>query len=289
MRYAVYPDRGDPVFAVEGVRMGNEAIGLEFFHSIFWGHWGEALYLVLYLGCLLYLTTQQSRLMKQIFVWPAVILLFTIYNPFVMKPVLGILGWEDRYSRFYWLLPAVFLCAYLFSKLVDRMQSGEEKAAAGILVACILLLCTNSPVKVIPDENIYKIPDYVLEISEMIEQNKERENPIIIADQEVYSRIRQYDPQVIEAVNNNEMTRYVRQEAADIPLEDQYADESTAIAMFVKGIEVDINIVNTILQGRDVDFFVRNTAYYTDEYLQQLDIAYIGRVDGYELYRCSRE
>lgn len=46
---------------------------------------------------------------------------------------------------------------------------------------------------------------------------------------------------------------------------------STAVSLFVKGVEVDASIMNEIFAERHVDFFVRNTRYYSAEYLQQLE------------------
>ena len=59
--------------------------------------------------------------------------------------------------------------------------------------------------------------------------------------------------------------------------------------MFQTLIKVDASIMNEVFRERQVDFFVRNTQYYSAEYLQQLDLTYVGAVDGYEVYRCARE
>ena len=75
----------------------------------------------------------------------------------------------------------------------------------------------------------------------------------------------------------------------ELPVDGQYDDHSTAVSLFVKGVEVDASIMNEIFAERQVDFFVRNTQYYSAEYLQQLDLIYVGAVDGYEVYRCARE
>ena len=48
--------------------------------------------------------------------------------------------------------------------------------------------------------------------------------------------------------------------------------------------------MNEIFAERQVDFFVRNNSkYYSAEYLQQLDLTYVGAVEGYEVYRCAKE
>ena len=262
---------------------------IDFFYQNFWKYWNGALYLVPYLGCLVYLVYKKDKKLMELFVWPFLILLATVYNPFLMRPIIEKMGWEDRYMRFYWLLPAEFLCAYLLARLVNRKAKREVQFAVGVVVLGIVFLCGSSLVKYIPDENVYKIDSWVLETSELIAEASKKENPVILVDQEMYSSIRQYDPTVIEAVNNTGMARYMFTDTEELPVDGQYDDHSTAVSLFVKGVEVDASIMNEIFAERQVDFFVRNTRYYSAEYLQQLDLTYVGAVEGYEVYRCEKE
>lgn len=178
---------------------------IDFFYQNFWKYWNGALYLAPYLGGLVYLVYKKDRKLTDLFVWPFLTLLVTVYNPFLMRPIIEKMGWEDRYMRFYWLLPAEFLCAYLLARLMNRKAKREVQFAIGAVVLCMVLLCGSSLVKYIPDENVYKIDSWVIETSELIAETSEKENPVILVDQEMYSSIRQYDPTVIEAVNNTEM------------------------------------------------------------------------------------
>ena len=78
---------------------------IDFFYQNFWKYWNGALYLVPYLGCLVYLVYKKDKKLMELFVWPFLILLATVYNPFLMRPIIEKMGWEDRYMRFYWLDP----------------------------------------------------------------------------------------------------------------------------------------------------------------------------------------
>ena len=75
---------------------------IDFFYQNFWKYWNGALYLVPYLGCLVYLVYKKDKKLMELFVWPFLILLATVYNPFLMHPIIEKMGWEDRYMRFYW-------------------------------------------------------------------------------------------------------------------------------------------------------------------------------------------
>ena len=131
-----------------------------------------------YLGCLVYLVYKKDKKLMELFVWPFLILLATVYNPFLMRPIIEKMGWEDRYMRFYWLLPAEFLCAYLLARLVNRKAKREVQFAVGVVVLGIVFLCGSSLVKYIPDENVYKIDSWVLETSELIAETSKKENPV---------------------------------------------------------------------------------------------------------------
>jgi hypothetical protein len=269
--------------------MISDAIGIEFFYNNFWQYWGGMLYLVLYLGCLLYLGRYGSKWMKQIFVWPFLFLLLTAYNPLIMGPILSLTGWEDRYCRFFWVLPVEILCAYLLAVLIERQKSGGAKTAVILLGICMVLVCGNKTIPEIPDENIYKMDDYILEMSELIDEEKSTEQPIVMFDPNVYYQIRQYNPTLLAALNNVEMCIYTEQSAEEIDKEEQYVSDGNLGSMFVRGVEVDAEQINRLFRERNVEFFVRNKDYYSDEYLQSLALSYVGEVKGYEVYRCTHE
>ncbi len=260
---------------------------LELYRSIFTNYWEYGLFFVIYLGGLLYVVYQRNALMKRVFVTPFVIFLFTVFNPFVVEPVLrNTADFRDRYSRFFWMLPAEILSAYLLACLIERQKDGRQKTAAVLLVVCLLFLSGGSATSLQLDENIYKIDDQVIEVAELIGEHADNERPIVFYDEELYYWIRQYDASLIAAVNAGEMQLYRWIVKEDIDPNEQYESEGRALSMFVRGVEVEPETVNRVIETRKVDFFVRNTGFYSEAYLKQLNIEYVDSVEGYELYRC---
>lgn len=262
---------------------------LEFYRTIFTNYWWYGLFFVIYLGGLVYIVQQKSALMKQVFVWPFVILLFTVFNPLVMEPVLQMIDWRNRYSRFFWILPVEILSAYMLARLVEGQRRIEEKTAMVIFVVCLVFLCGSSATEVELDDNIYKLDQSVIEVAEMIEEASDKENPVVFYDEELYYWIRQYDPALIAALKDPEMNLYRWLSLEEIDTTEQYKNERRALSMFVRGVEVEPEIVNQAIESRKVDFFVRDIGLYSDEYLQQLNIVYVDTVAGYELYRCVHD
>lgn len=259
---------------------------IEFYKTIFTNYWWYGLFFVIYLGGLLYIARQKSYVMKQVFVAPFLILLFTVFNPLLMEPILEMTDWRDRYSRFFWMLPVEILSAYLLACLLEKQKRAQERAALGVFVVCLLFLCGGSATKIELDDNIYKLDGSVIEVAEMIEAASDKENPVVFYDEELYYWIRQYDASIIAAVNAGEMDKYLWITGESIDVDERKEDEGTALSMFVRGVEIEPETVNHAMESRNADFFVRNTDFYSEEYLQQLNIVYVDEVDGYELYRC---
>ena len=208
---------------------------IEYYKTIFINYWWYGLFFVIYLGGLLYIARQKSYVMKQVFVAPFLILLFTVFNPLLMEPILEITDWRDRYSRFFWMLPVEILSAYLLACLLEKQKRAQERAALGVFVVCLLFLCGGSATKIELDDNIYKLDDSVIEVAEMIDAASDKKNPVVFYDEELYYWIRQYDASLIAAVKPAEMDIYRWMEMDDIDVSEQDEDEGTALSMFVRG------------------------------------------------------
>lgn len=266
--------------------MQESGLNLEFYKIIFTNYWWNGLFFVLYLCALVYIVRQKSFIMKQVFVGPFAIFLLTVFNPLLMEPVLQITDWRDRYSRFFWMLPVEILTAYMLACLIERQRHKEERVAVIMIVICLVFLCGSSATKMELDDNIYKLDQSVIEVADLIEDVSDKENKIALYDEELYYWIRQYNPSLIAGVEASEMDLYRWTTMDNIDTKEQYQSEGRALSMFVRGVEVEPEIVNQAIKNRKVDFFVRDIDFYSNEYLKQLDIVYVDTVEGYEVYRC---
>lgn len=71
------------------------------------------------------------------------------------------------------------------------------------------------------DDNIYKVDNSVVAVAEMIENNTDKENPVILCDAEMYYWIRQYDPKLVIPVTNKIMDLYQFQSPDKIDLAEE--------------------------------------------------------------------
>ena len=94
---------------------------LAFYKVNFINYWWYGLYVMLYLGIIVYLLRYGSKEKKQIFVVPFFILLFTVFEPFFMEPILSsgvsciiYVGKRDGTSREKRDKNAIIIIRYMF-------------------------------------------------------------------------------------------------------------------------------------------------------------------------------
>ncbi|MEG0586195.1 MAG: hypothetical protein RR764_10515 [Oscillospiraceae bacterium] len=156
------------------------------------------IYIALFVVALLYLYLKGTDTDKKVFVYAALFLLLTVFNPFfIWLAIEAVPNEKSTYYRYIWLLPVLIVIAYAVSKLLIGKFSKKQKVSI-VCVFALLVVLFGSPVTNEiwaqgKPENIYKIPDSVLATCTIIENNKEEERPTAVFDNSIGSFVRQYD------------------------------------------------------------------------------------------------
>ena len=128
---------------------------------------------------------------------PAILILFIVLNPFVINKIVNYFS-PYRMVRVWWLLPIVAVLAYFFVTVIYLKNSKIFKyISASIIVLGIIFLgsymfTSNNFVKA---ENIYKVPNEVIEICDAIEQDGNEGS--LLASTEYVEYYRQYDANIV--------------------------------------------------------------------------------------------
>lgn len=181
--------------------------GLGFVKACMEAYWGSCLFPVLFLGGLLCTVFCRKKRASVVFVCYTVFLALTVYNPFLVKEVIPRLDFEDEYYRFFWMLPVIPAAAYYGVRLVYLFKKKWQRAIAVFLVMGIIVL-TGTPIEGVarnfsPAENIYKVPDELRVICDVIHEDSEKENPRVVFDSSLNSIVRQYDPSMALVLHRN--------------------------------------------------------------------------------------
>lgn len=173
-------------------------LGLSFVKVCLNNYWGHICFFGFFAASILWFFCRKKHGTNLFLIYTAFLFL-TIYNPIFVKYIFSKLGSDKIYYRFFWLLPVSLLLGYCCIIILDYAKSKWESCIM-FFVLVILIILTGSPVKNIfrdfslPD-NLYKVPDSLLEICEIIHRSSEDENLKIVApDAAMHMLIRQYDP-----------------------------------------------------------------------------------------------
>lgn len=134
-------------------------------------------------------------------------LFLTIFNPILVKYCYAPFDQDTVYYRFFWLLPINIVVA---AAIISIAQKPTTKFAKTTIICCFILLISTSgtPQKSlgeiikIPD-NLYRVSDDLLEISEYVHQDFSSENPVVVAPTALSLSIRQYDASIHLAISRD--------------------------------------------------------------------------------------
>ena len=191
-------------------------------NSLYWGKgWMQWFYYI----CMAYLLLGRKKNEKDKFFLKYVIWQYIlIYNPIFVYIAYIFLKRANVYVRLYYTLFPELCMAYVLTLIIFKLEGKKKQALCGVICGGIIMRC-GTPYPQIANfsksENIYKIPQEVVELCDMVNEDAE-ESPKVVADEGVIVYIRQYSSriqmlygrwgytyngrEIFKAVRNNEIT-----------------------------------------------------------------------------------
>lgn len=181
--------------------------GLRFVQECMRQYWGNCFFPAFFIAGIIWSFLRHRKQEGAVFLGYAVFLALTVYNPIVVKYVIPKLGFELEYYRFIWLLPVIPGVAYYAVKLIWSLKKNSWRAAAFVLAAVVLMAAGEAKDGVVNGfsgiENVYKVPNDLIEICEYIHGDCEGENPRVVFEMGLNTVARQYDASLHLVLNRD--------------------------------------------------------------------------------------
>lgn len=212
--------------------------------------------------CLVYLLVtakEKHSMARRYMVYPALVLLFFLFNPVFIHFLYKFIEVPERIVRMYWPLPMDFLFIYCVVELLCTLDKSWKKAV--LLAAMVLMLFINAGgskagLSFGPAENPQKLPKGAKEVSDALLALNDYETPSVMIPSELFFWTREYHPYI--------QIPYVRE---------QYKLEQ-------KGGPLDLKWMGeTAIEG-GIDFIVLSTAQSFEGSLEEQGFEEILRVEG---------
>jgi hypothetical protein len=182
-----------------------EIIG--YLNEKFWGSSGYFILLAISLIFILARKNTESR-GKIMALYSVLILFGVIYNPVVAAVAAGRFMSEDvaAYMRIFYLLPLMSVIAYAITEYYAEQWADKgrrEKVTAAVIICITIILSGQlySKDMYVKADNIYKISQDALEISDIIQEDKtdDKARAVLPSDENICYGVRQYTDEIIVA------------------------------------------------------------------------------------------
>jgi len=224
---------------------------------------GSTGFLVLYFAALIYILLKGSEREKKIFIPVSVLSLLTVYNP-IFPHVLSVFAdINSEYYRFFWMTPVVILVPYVATKLILALTSGEIKHRKTVIILAVLVLlsasnCVLKSGTKLP-ENVYKVPNEMMEVSEIIHADCPNEYPKAFLEYEYNMQMRQYDASMLLTIDREDYLYTISNDYTTEMIESEEFPQYRLLAAFIRYQDVDTNWVIDGLELTKTEYVVLTT------------------------------
>ena len=160
--------------------------GLQFVWLCLQNYWGSCLFLLFFAAGILWSLFCHRKQEARIFLGYAVFLILTAYNPFLVSYLVPKIDFENEYYRLFWILPVLPGVAYYAVRLIFALKKRWTKILL-TLVFCVVLAAAGTPLQGVVQnfalaENIYKVPNDLRAVCDVIHEDYGKEQPRVIFD-----------------------------------------------------------------------------------------------------------
>lgn len=241
---------------MQGVNVFENGIG--YLHRCLELYAGGTGFLVMYVLSVLFILAKGDKREREVFLPPALMLLITVYNPIVPLIIDRMFDVSSEYYRLFWITPVIVLVPYVTVKLMQTARTRSAQAITAILVAAMFIVGGNFVYGKGIDiaQNLYKIPDELIEISRMIHEDSSTEYTRAFFEYEYNMEIRQYDPKMLLCVDREDYIYAVNYSYTDDMLGDPEHPVNDILALLVRNQKVDMEDFINALESTKTEYVV---------------------------------
>lgn len=244
--------------------------GVEGIQQIFKTYAGETVFLQAFLICLIYgFCSGRESGRKRVLLMFLLSVLF-VFNNLSIK-LLGKVTDPATFYRFIWAVPILPLIAWAGVKAVYSREKRWERAAVLGLMFCVFWsgrssFVTEGTIRV--PENVYNIPEDVIQVCQVIDRDKKEQSPVVIFDYECQMWARLYDPSLVWGIRRNAYQFHNDMEGYENA--GKYKHEKIMIHAVNYGVKGEQEKLSKALDKKDVDYIVTPTEFQMDAYLEEV-------------------
>ena len=268
-----------------------QELGLRFVDACMRLYWSSCWYPLLFVVGLICTLIWGRKRNSRIFIGYTLFLLLTVYNPLVVKYMIPRFKFENEYYRFIWIIPVVPAVAYYGVRLVTMFKKKWLRVLLAIAVSVGFMILGNPLDGVVTNfamtENIYKVPNDLRAVCDVIHQNQENDFPRVVFDNGLNSIVRQYDAGIATVISRNASIYRAGSTVAGTYDEDSsfYKRQKALLDVIDYHIYEDKEGFRSALKKSKTDFIVTLAEQTDSEWLTDCGCELIAQTESHLIYK----
>lgn len=272
-----------------------QELGLRFVGACMKLYWSSCWYPVLFVVGLVCTLIWGRKKNSRIFIGYTFFLLLTVYNPYVVKYLIAKAKFENEYYRFIWIIPVIPAVAYYGVRLVTLFKNKCLRVLLTVFVLSCFVVLGNPLDGVVTNfamtENIYKVPNDLRAVCDVIHQNQDKEFPRVVFDSSLNSIVRQYDAGIGTVISRNASIYRAGSTVAGSFDENSsfYKRQKALLDVIDYHIYDEKNNFSAALKKSKTDFVVASVGQVDHEFLTDCGCELIAQTESYYVYKYNWE
>lgn len=253
--------------------------------QVFETYMGETMFLSVFLVCVIYSFCHGNEDNRKRLLLVVILGILFIFNDFSLK-LMGKLTDIKTYYRFIWAIPILIMIAWAGTKAVVERKKLWERAVVVILLLALFQGGTSTFLvegSVRVPTNIYNLPDDVIRVCDIIEADKDKEQPVVIFDFESQMAARLYDPSLVWGIGRKAYQLHDNADGYE-GVEKRYRMEKAMIRAVNHGVKDDAKRLSKALKKKHVDYIVTLNIYEMGDYFDQIGYRLVDSTDNRSVY-----
>ncbi len=248
---------------------------------------GSCGYIMLYLVALIFIAIFGTKREKQLFLPSGIFLILTVYNPIAPVILDRFFDVNSEYYRFFWIAPIIVIIPYVFTRLIIACKTGKTMVITTVIICLICVLGGNFMYKNGVDiaDNIYKMPDELIEISDIIHKDSTAKYPKVFLEYEYNMQMRQYDPTILLTIDREDYLYAVSTPYTEDMIYDADHPQYRLLASLVRQQEVPGEAFLDGLERSKTEYVVINKANKRVTFLKINGLKVVDETDNYIVFK----
>lgn len=258
--------------------------------QVFQTYMGTTMFLSIFWVCIIYVFCHGNGNGRKRLLFLLMLGILFLFNDLSLR-VMGKLTDISTYYRFLWAIPILPLIAWAGTKTVMERRKFWERAVVVVLLLALFRggmssFLTKDSLRM--PANPYNLSEDVMRVCDIIEQDKQKEQPVVAFDLECQMMARLYNPSLVWGISRRAYQEYDNAEGYE-DVKKSWRAQKSMIRAVNHGMKDDAERLSRALERKQVDYIVTLNVYEMGDYLAGMGYGLVDSTGNRSIYARTEE